>query len=153
MLARCAITVLVPPLWLGTTSHSVSNGAPCLHAPLATTPSNGACRPRCIITNLGEARYFGSHPTICIDLPTHSLSPPPTSFLLLTLFAPYRSTQNKYLYLLFSLVSKVSSLSLYCCVDLLLFSLEHVHLFFGVYVWCDVMIMGYICMFVVIVGV
>src|SRR3954471_16591207 len=71
---RCAITILVPPLYLGTTAHSVSNGAPFLHAPLATTLSNGACRPRCAITNLGEARYFGSHPrdTICIDLPMHA---------------------------------------------------------------------------------
>src|SRR3954462_2425181 len=95
MSAKCAITVLVPLSGWGPPSHSVSNGAPCLHAPLATTLSNGAYRPRCAITNLGEARYFGSHPrdTICIDLPTHSLSPPPTSLLLLTLFAPYRYTQ------------------------------------------------------------
>src|SRR3954464_8955324 len=138
MSEKCAITVLVPLSGWGPPSHSVSNGAPCLHAPLATTLSNGACRPRCAITNLGEARYFGSHPrdTICIDVPMHTLTFSTSNKLppSLTLFAPYRSTQNKWLYLLFSLVSKVS-LSLLLCRSTL-FSLEHT--FLSVYT-CGVM--------------
>src|SRR3954467_6439840 len=100
------------------------------------------------------ARYFGSHPrdTICIDLPMHTLTFSTSNKLppSLTLFAPYRSTQNKWLYLLFSLVSKVS-LSLLLCRSTL-FSLEHS--FLSVYTCvggCDDH-MGYICMFVVIVG-